>query len=317
MDQRNESAVSEFLILGFSDHPKLQFPLFVIFLLIYLITLVGNMSIITLVCIDCHLHTPMYRFLCNLSIIDVCYTSVTLPKLMEIHLSHHNAISYKGCMTQQFFFCSIAIAEYYILAVMALDRYVAICRPLHYTVIMTGRLCFLLSSISWTAGFLSSVPLSVLTSGLSFCRSNVINHLLCDVKPLMQLSCTDTRTLETMILLVAMFSGFCPFTLICSSYVYIVSAILKISSNEGRKRAFSTCSSHLIIVCLFCGIMICTYVGPASMVSLEKDKVLALLYAAVIPMLNPIIYSLRNREVKLALKKIADSFVSILSKDTA
>ncbi|XP_069506060.1 olfactory receptor 5AR1-like [Ambystoma mexicanum] len=310
MEKRNQSTNTEFLILSLTDNPMLQFPLFIVFLLIYLTTLFGNTSIITLVCIDCHLHTPMYAFLCNLSIIDVCYTSVTLPKLMQIHFTQNNAISFNGCMTQQYFFCSIAIAEYHILAVMAFDRYVAICKPLHYTIIMTRKVCFLLSSISWTSGFLSSLPISFLTSGLSFCRSNVINHLMCDVKPLMQLSCSDTRILEIVIFIVTMLYAFCPFVLICTSYIYIIMAILNIRSSEGRQRAFSTCSSHLIVFSLFCVIMICTYAGPASVDSLEKDKVLALLYVAVIPMLNPIIYSLRNREVKFALTRNRKHFVS-------
>ncbi|XP_069506063.1 olfactory receptor 5AR1-like [Ambystoma mexicanum] len=301
MERQNQSTFTEFLLLGFSDRPTLQLPLFILFLLMYLITLLGNTLIITLVYIDCRLHVPMYILLCNLSFFDVCYTSVSLPKLMEIHLMQHKIISFAGCMTQFYFFSSFVIAEYYILAMMAFDRYVAICKPLHYTVIMTRRLCFLLSSISWAAGFLSSIALTALLSGLSFCFSNVINHLVCEVKPLMKLSCSDTSMLETVIYVEAVVCAFSPFTLICSSYFYIISTIIQIHSNEGRRKAFSTCSSHLTIVCLFCGILICTYIGPTSKGSRENDKVLALLYSTVIPMLNPIIYSLRNRQVKRAL----------------
>ncbi|XP_069057620.1 olfactory receptor 5AR1-like [Pleurodeles waltl] len=314
MKSINHTTVTDFIILGLSNNPMLQFPLFIIFLLIYLVTLVGNTSIILLVFCDSCLHTPMYAFICNLSFIDVCYSSVTLPKLLEIHLSQHKAISFTGCMAQQYFLGTNAIAEYNTLAMMAFDRYVAICKPLHYTVIMTKRLCILLSGVSWTAGFLNLIPFTVLISRLSFCGSNVINHLLCDVKPLMQLSCSSTHTLEIMIPVVTMLCGFCPSILICTSYVYIISAIFKIRSHEGRVRAFSTCSSHLVIVCLFCGLMICTYIGPASMDSLEKDKVLAVLYTNVIPMLNPIIYSLRNREVKGALKKIRDHLRSTIQQ---
>ncbi|XP_078510183.1 olfactory receptor 5B21-like [Lissotriton helveticus] len=310
MECQNLTRFGEFLLLGFSDHPQLQIPLFVLFLLMYLVTLIGNTSIIVLVYSDVHLHTPMYAFLCNLSFLDVCYTSVTIPKLLEIHLNQSKAILFVGCMTQLYFFSSIAIAEYYLLAAMAFDRYVAICKPLHYTLTMTKSLCSLLLIASWTSGFLSSVAHTILTSRLSFGHSNVINHLLCDGKAIIQLSCSDTSKLETVIFIEAIIFGFFPFTLICISYIYIISAVLNIRSEEGRRRAFSTCSSHLIVVSLFCGVMICTYIGPASMNSLDKDKILAVLYAAVIPMLNPVIYSLRNRKVKCALKKIREQVSS-------
>ncbi|XP_029435702.1 olfactory receptor 5V1-like [Rhinatrema bivittatum] len=304
METNNQTSLEEFIILGFSDYPRIKYLIFGMLLMIYLITLIGNLLIITVTSIDVHLQNPMYFFLSNLSCIDICYTSVTLNKILSIFITKNATISFVACIMQLYLFMSLAGTEFSILAVMAYDRYVAICNPLRYSMIMKKRICGLLAAASWILGFLEIIPHTVLTSQLSFCGSNIINHFFCDLTALLKLSCSDTFVIETVILLEGLLLGLSPFLLTLSSYVFIISAILKINSTESRRKLFSTCSSHLTVVILFYGSAICMYLRPASMYSMGKDKLFAVLYIAVIPMLNPIIYTLRNKDVKSALLKV-------------
>ncbi|XP_069057591.1 olfactory receptor 5AR1-like [Pleurodeles waltl] len=297
-------SVCYFVILGFPNLPHLQYMLFLIFLLIYLFALSGNLTISAVIYIDSHLHTCMYFFLANLSILDICYTSVIAPKLLRIFLSDDKSISFSGCMAQLYFFMSLGTTEYLILTIMAYDRYVAICKPLQYTVMMNKELCIYLAMSAWAIGFLVAAPNTALISSLLFCGSRKINHLFCDVTPLLTLSCSDTRITEIVIFLEGVFVCFNCFLLILISYVYIITSIFKISSRTGRTKAFSTCSAHLTSVTLYYGAIFCLYMRPTSSYSLDLGKFLSVIYTGVIPMLNPIIYSLRNKDFKKAVIKV-------------
>ncbi|XP_029435703.1 olfactory receptor 1019-like [Rhinatrema bivittatum] len=304
MSQINQTTVSEFIIQGISEYPELQNFLFIVLLLIYLVTLMANLAIITVACVDSLLHTPMYFFLCNLSLLDMCYTTVTLHKVLLSFSTGNNTISFISCMVQLYFFTAFACTEFFLLTVMAYDRYVAICRPLHYMVVMNKKVCCLLSVVSWTIGFLDTMTYPILTSQLSFCGSNEIKHFFCDLTALLKLSCSDTSIIEVLLLIEGVLFGACPFLLTLMSYVFIISTIMKIHSVEGRRKAFSTCSSHLTVVVLFYGTIMFTYMTPTSMLSLNQNKLFAMLYTTVIPMLNPIIYSLKNKQVKNAFMKV-------------
>ncbi|XP_029437186.1 olfactory receptor-like protein COR4 [Rhinatrema bivittatum] len=304
MEAENLTTVTEFIILGFPEYPDLQIPLFLLFLLIYLIILMGNLTIIALTCLDPHLHTPMYFFICNLSFLDISYTSVTLPKLLDIFLRKGQHISAVGCFTQAYFFIFLACEEFLLLTVMAYDRYIAICHPLRYPEIMNQKLCVLMALGSWIFGFLEPMTHTVLLSHLSYCRFNEINHFFCDLSAVLKLSCTSTSTIDHLTYIFGAFIGLPCFFLILTSYVYIISTILRIRSTEGRHKAFSTCSSHLTVVILYYGTLMCLYMRPASMQSLDQNKLFALLYNVLIPMVNPMIYSLKNREVKEAMRRV-------------
>ncbi|XP_069505911.1 olfactory receptor 5AR1-like [Ambystoma mexicanum] len=314
MEKQNQTSIMEFIIVGFLVAPELQPLLFSSFLLIYLVTICGNLVIIVTVTLDRHLKTPMYFFLQNLSFLDIFCMSVTFPKLMASFLDERRSISFNGCMTQIYFFLSFTSTEFYLLAAMAYDRYVAICHPLRYTSIMNKRSCLLLVALSWLPGFLDTVPHAVMASRLTFCGSNEIHHFFCDLTALMTLSCSDTHTLESLIYVEGIFAGLIPFSLTITSYVYIISVILKIRSAEGRRKAFSTCTSHLTVVTLFYGTVICMYVRPASSYSLDQGKILAILYTTLIPMFNPLIYSLRNKEMKGAFTRLIGISVPSLRK---
>ncbi|XP_029437170.1 olfactory receptor 5B21-like [Rhinatrema bivittatum] len=306
MSPRNDSAVTEFLILGFSDLPGLRVPLFLLFLLVYLFTLAGNLLILAVICTDSHLHTPMYFFLCNLSVLDASSSSVSLPKLLDILATQNKSIAFSACMLQQYFCSSLTATEYFLLAAMAYDRYAAICDPLHYTVLMSKKLSALLAAGCWVSMFLDSAIFMVFFSRLDFCGANQINHVFCDIAALVQLACSNTRTVELYVLVQSVLIMFGPFLLTLASYGCIVAAILKIRSAEGRRKAFSTCSSHLTVVILFYVTLFCMYMRPKSMFSADLNKIFALLYTALIPMLNPMIYSLRNKDVKDALVKLCN-----------
>ncbi|XP_056388276.1 olfactory receptor 5AR1-like [Hyla sarda] len=295
---------TEFVLLGFYEFPNSQLNLFVIFLVIYVATLVGNLLSTGLFCFDPQFHTPMYILLCNMSMVDISFTSMVLPKLLAIFLTGNNIISYNGCMTQVFFFVVLMVSEYFILAAMAYDRYVAICHPLRYSYFMSLTVCFWMSCTSWGIGLLEGILYAILISSCIFCRSNKIDHLFCDLKPLIKLSCSDTRTIETVILGPSALIGFVPSIMTLVSYIYIISTILKIHSKEGRHKTFSTCSSHLTVILLFYGTVLGMYMRPKSSYSMDQDKMFAILYTGVIPMLNPLIYSLKNQEVKKALSRI-------------
>nr|XP_003421892.1 olfactory receptor 5V1-like [Loxodonta africana] len=302
MERENQTALFEFIILGFSNLNELQFLLFTIFLVTYIYTLGGNIFLILVTMIDTHLHIPMYFFLENLAFIDICYSTTNVPQMMVHLLSEKKSISYGCCIAQLFAFIFFVGSESLLLAAMAYDRYVAICKPLRYSVIMDKAMYSQLAALSWAGGFLNSVVHTVLTFRLPFCGNNQINYFFCDIPPLLILSCGDTSINELVLFSAGVFFGWTPFLCITVSYLYIISTILRISSSEGRQKAFSTCASHLVIVLLYYGSGIFTYARPISAYSLEKDRLISVLYSVVTPMLNPIIYSLRNKDIKDAMK---------------
>ncbi|XP_020006819.1 olfactory receptor 5V1-like [Castor canadensis] len=306
MERENQTTLSEFIILGFSNLNDLQFLLFAIFLMIYLCTLAGNVFIILMTLADSRLHTPMYFFLRNLAFLDICYTTTNVPQMMVHFLSEKKSISFGGCVTQLFAFLFFVGVECLLLAAMAYDRYIAICKPLQYSVIMNKALYSQLAASCWGCGFLNSVVHTVLTFRLPFCGNNQINYFFCDIPPLLILSCGDTSVNELVLLFIGVFIGWAPFLGIILSYIYIISTILRIHSSEGRQKAFSTCASHLVIVLLYYGSSIFTYVRPISSYSLAKDRLISVLYSIVTPMLNPIIYTLRNKDIRKALRAVGE-----------
>lgn len=303
MELENGTVRTEFFLLGFSDHPELQTVLFAVFFSIYSVTLMGNLGMILLITSSSYLHTPMYFFLCILSFIDACYSSVIAPKLLVDLVSEQKAISFHGCAAQLYFFCSLVDTESFLLAVMAYDRYVAICNPLLYTVIMSRRACCQLAFGAFLGGTMSSIIHTTNTFHLSFC-SNVINHFFCDISPLFSLSCTDTYMHDIILVVFAsLVEATCLLTVLLS-YVYIIIAILETGSAEGRRKGFSTCTSHLAVVTIYHGTLISIYLRPSTGHSLDSDKVTSVFYTLIIPMLNPLIYSLRNKDVKNAFRKV-------------
>ncbi|XP_037374482.1 olfactory receptor 5V1 [Talpa occidentalis] len=304
MEGKNQTELTEFIILGFSNLNGLEFFLFTIFLLTYMCTLGGNVFIILVIMADPRLHTPMYYFLGNLAFLDICYTTTNVPQMMVHLLSEKKSISYGGCMAQLFAFIFFVGSECLLLAAMAYDRYIAICKPLRYSVIMDKTMYSQLAASCWTGGFLNSVVHTVLTFRLPFCGNNKINYFFCDIPPLLILSCGDTSINQMALLTIGVFIGWTPFLCIILSYLYIISTILRIHSSEGRHKAFSTCASHLIIVLLYYGSAIFTYVRPISSYKLENDRLISVLYSVVTPMLNPIIYTLRNKDIKEAAKAV-------------
>ncbi|XP_052051654.1 olfactory receptor 1361-like [Apodemus sylvaticus] len=305
MSSINQSSLTEFLLLGLSRQPKEQQQLlFLLFLIIYLATVLGNLLIILAISTDSRLHTPMYFFLSNLSFVDVCFSSTTVPKVLAIHILRNQAISFSGCLTQLYFLCVFAEMDNFLLAVMAYDRFVAICHPLHYTTKMTHRLCVLLVMGSWLVATLQALLHTLLMAQLSFCGDNIIPHFFCDVTPLLKLSCSDTHLNDLMILTVGNVIMVTPFVCILISYLRITCAVLRVSSSKGGWKSFSTCGSHLAVVCLFYGTIISLYFNPSSSHSAGRDMAAAMMFTVVTPMLNPFIYSLRNRDIKCALRKL-------------
>ncbi|XP_029435444.1 olfactory receptor 1-like [Rhinatrema bivittatum] len=302
-DRENATIVKQFIIVGFSASKKFQSFLFLLFLLVYASIIAGNSVMIIIICKDHHLHTPMYFFLSNFSFLEICFTSVTVPKMLADFMVDSKAISFSGCITQLFFFLMLGCAENYFLAAMAYDRYVAICSPLRYPLIMNNPFCVQLSILCWTGGFISALAPTILVSRLSFCSSNVINHYFCDITPLMKLSCTDTRTVEIIIFAAASTVVAISLLLTLASYICIISSILRIPMSTNRWKAFSTCGSHLTVVTIFFGTGIFIYMKPAESYSLDDNKVVSVFYSVLTPLLNPFIYSLRNKDVKDALRK--------------
>ncbi|XP_075784958.1 olfactory receptor 5AR1-like [Pelodiscus sinensis] len=303
MEEGNHSEATEFILSGLTDRPELQVPLFLVFLMIYIVTLVGNGGMISLITTDPRLHTPMYFFLRNLSFSDLCYSSIISPKMLQIFLAERKSISRTACAVQMYFFIYFADLECLLLVVMAYDRYVAICNPLLYTVTMSRQLCSQLVAGVCVVGLVDALIETCFTFRLSFCRSNVINHFYCDTPPLLVLSSSDTFISETVILTFVGFIVVSSVVIVLLSYFYIISSILQIRSAEGRRKVFSTCSCHLTVVGMFHGSQLFMYLRPPSSYSMETDKIASVFYTLVIPMLNPLIYSLRNREVKDALRK--------------
>ncbi|XP_025308543.3 olfactory receptor 1030 [Canis lupus dingo] len=304
MVRGNSTLVTEFVLLGLTDRPELQPILFVLFLLIYLITVCGNLGMLVLIKIDSRLHTPMYFFLASLSCLDLCYSTNVTPKMLVNFLSEKKTISYAACLVQCYFFIAMVITEYYMLAVMAYDRYMAICNPLLYSSKMSRGVCICLIVGPYVYGFLSGLMETMWTYRLTFCGSNIINHFYCADPPLIQLSCSDTFIKETSMFVVAGFNLSNSLLIILISYIFILIAILKMHSAEGRHKAFSTCGSHLVAVTVFYGTLFCMYVRPPTDKSVEQSKIIAVFYTFVSPMLNPIIYSLRNKNVKQAFWKL-------------
>ncbi|XP_065271322.1 olfactory receptor 6N1-like [Emys orbicularis] len=299
-DGRNQTVIMEFILLGFGDFPDLQILLF---LMIYLATMAGNTLIIVLVVADQHFHTPMYFFLGNLSCLETCYTSTILPRLLISLLTGDKTMSVSGCIIQLYFFGSLAGTECCLLAVMSYDRYLAICKPLHYSTLMNIRICLQLAAASWLNGCLAVIILISFLSQVLFCGQNEIDHFYCDIIPLMELSCSDTRLIILVDFILTCVFILPPFLLTLISYVCIIATILRIPSTTGRKKAFSTCSSHLIVVTIFYGTLIVVYMLPKRDILGDLKKVLSLCYTVLTPLVNPLIYSLRNREVKEALCK--------------
>ncbi|XP_029441700.1 olfactory receptor 1C1-like [Rhinatrema bivittatum] len=313
MEQTNETAVLEFILLGLTEHMELRGFLIVVFLAMYLMNLLGNGTMITVIGGNSQLHTPMYFFLCNLSFVDMCFTSVTVPKMLSNLISDKKTISFSECITQLYFFIVFATAECILLSIMAYDRYVAICNPLHYITIMNKNVCLRMSASSFIISFLNALLHTLLVYRLSFCNSNKIQHFFCDLTPMLQLSCTDTTINELVIFSEASLLAMLPFLIILVSYIRIINTILKIQSTGGRRKTFSTCSSHLTVVLLFYGTVFFMYFRPSSSYSMEKDRIASVMYNVLSPMLNPFIYSLRNRDVKTALKRMLN-MASVLTE---
>ncbi|XP_032751297.1 olfactory receptor 5B12-like [Rattus rattus] len=302
----NSTKVTEFIFAGLTDDPELQIPLFIVFLLIYLSTLLGNLGMVGLILLDSHLHTPMYLFLSHLSLVDFGYSSAVTPKVMAGLLSIDKTISHNACAMQFFFFVSFITTESFLLAAMAYDRYAAVCKPLHYTTTMTTNTCVCLTVGSYVCGFLNSSIHTGNIFRLSFCKSDVIDHFFCDAPPLLALSCSDTSVSEMVILFVVGFNDLFSIVVIMISYLFIFITILRMRSSEGRQKTFSTCASHLTAVSIFYGSGIFMYLQPSSSHTMGSDKMASVFYTMIIPMLNPLVYSLRNKEVKSAFKKAVE-----------
>lgn len=298
--------VTDFVLAGLTDRPGLQLPLFFLFLAFYLLTVVGNLGLITLISLNSHLHIPMYFFLFNLSLIDFSFSTAIMPKMLMSFVLERNLVSYAGCMTQLFFFCFFVFSESFILSAMAYDRYVAICKPLQYTVIMSPHVCLLLLLGVYGMGIFGAFSHTGNLLFLTFCADNLINHYMCDILPLLELSCNGSYINVLVVWIVVTIGIGLPIVAIFVSYGFILYSIFHISSTEGRSKAFSTCSSHIIAVSLFFGSGAFMYLKPPSLLPLDQGKVSSLFYTIVVPMFNPLIYSLRNKDVKLALKKTLD-----------
>ncbi|KAM6437829.1 olfactory receptor 5V1-like [Liasis olivaceus] len=307
MDFRNQTLATEFVFLGFSNITHGQVYLIGVFLTIYLVTILGNLMIITLSLVDSHLHSPMYFFLSHLSCLDVCYSTVTVPKILANLLLQRHTISYNHCLAQMFFLMAFSGSECWLLAIMAYDRYAAICQPLRYSHLMSPHICTQAALITWVWGFLDSALHTALASKLHFCGENQIHHIFCDLPPLLKIACGDIYVSQMTIHIATIFAGLTPFLLVAISYIYILASILHIRSNSGRQKAFSTCSSHMLVVILYFGNGLLNYNQPSSGYSLQTDTLISTMYCIVTPMLNPLIYSLRNKEVKEALRKVLES----------
>ncbi|CAH6778469.1 Olfr821 [Phodopus roborovskii] len=299
---KNHTTVTVFILLGLTDDLQLQVVIFVLLFLTYMLSVTGNLTIITLTLLDSHLKTPMYFFLRNFSFLEISFTTVCIPKFLVSMATGDKTISYNDCAAQLFFTILLGATEFFLLAAMSYDRYVAICKPLHYTTIMSSRICNLLVLASWLSGFLIIFPPLIMGLQLDFCATNTVDHFFCDVFPVLQLSCTDTHVIELMALLSAILTLLVTLVLVSLSYTHIIRTILRIPSSQQRKKAFSTCSSHMVVVSISYGSCIFMYVKPSAKERVALNKGIALLSTSLAPMLNPFIYTLRNKQVKDALK---------------
>ncbi|XP_061280751.1 olfactory receptor 6F1-like [Bos javanicus] len=304
MNVANQTRVTEFIFLGFSGVLYLRLALFVIFLTVYLLSLMGNTLIIFIVLTDSTLQTPMYIFLGNLSFLEIWYTTATVPKLLATCLSQVVTISVSGCITQYYFFFSLGATECILLAVMAYDRYLAICSPLRYSFLMRLQVCLQFSAGSWIGGFIAPLPPTILISYLNFCGPQKINHFFCDSDPIFKLSCSDTFLVEALGYTCSSVVILSSFLLTMSSYGNIVVTIIKLSSREARKKTFSTCASHLTVVTIYYGTIIFAYVRPPAKYNFTMGKVISVFYCVITPLVNPLVYTLRNKDVKKAFRKV-------------
>ncbi|KAH0502036.1 Olfactory receptor 2A12 [Microtus ochrogaster] len=302
--RQNQSWVSEFILLGFSSDPTTNSILFIVFLLIYLSSVMGNGLIILLICLDTHLHTPMYFFLCILAMLDTGYITTTKPQMLIHLLAHSHTISFAGCWMQMYVFGALAATESMLFVIMAYDRYVAICYPLHYTVILNWGLCIESASGSLVCGFLSALLHTFFTMSLPYCGPNKVNHYFCEGPTVHSLACMDTHLIEMIDQVLSILMCLIPISLIMTSYIHIAMAILKIKSTQERCKAFSTCASHLTVVTIFYGPASYIYMRPNSSFSPERDKQISLFYNTFTALLNPVVYSLRNKDIKRAFLKV-------------
>uniref|UniRef100_A0A673TD36 Olfactory receptor n=1 Tax=Suricata suricatta TaxID=37032 RepID=A0A673TD36_SURSU len=310
---RNHTVITEFVLLGISDDPKLQAIIFIFLFMAYVLSVTGNLTIIILTLTDFHLKTPMYYFLRNFSFLEITFTSVSVPRFLGTIITKVKTISYNNCLAQLFFFIFM-VTEFYLLAAMSYDRYIAICKPLHYMTIMNPRVCILLVFSSWLISFLIIFPAIMLLLCLNYCRSNIIDHFTCDYFPLLQLSCSDTKFLEILGFSCAVFTLMFTLALVFLSYIYIIRTILRIPSTSQRTKAFSTCSSHMIVISISYGSCIFMYIKPSAKDRASLTKGVAVLNTSVAPMLNPFIYSLRNQQVRRAFMDRARKIVFFLRK---
>ncbi|XP_021045139.1 olfactory receptor 1468-like [Mus pahari] len=311
MTMNNKTVISQFILLGLPILPEYQHLFYALFLAMYLTTVLGNLIIIILILLDCHLHTPMYLFLSNLSFCDFCFSSVTMPKLLQNMQSQDTSITYAGCLTQMYFSNLFGGLEIFLLVIMAYDRYAAICLPLHYSSIMSLKLCVCLVLMSWVISVLNSMLHTLLLAKLSFCEDNVIPHFFCDISALLKLACSDIHINELMIFFLGGPIMVIPFLLIVVSYIKIVFSIVKVSSTRAIHKVFSTCGSHLSVVSLYYGTVIGLYLCPSANNFTVKKASITMMYTVVTPMLNPFIYSLRNRDIKEALVRVLIKKISL------
>ncbi|KAG8543863.1 hypothetical protein GDO81_023524 [Engystomops pustulosus] len=303
MSSSNQTLPMYFILSGISNVPEMQLPIFLLVLLTYLLTLGGNMTIFLLVCLDDHLHTPMYFFLCNLSILDMSSSTVTMHRVFSSFITADTKISFWACMVQMYFFASFTSDELLLLTIMSYDRYMAICRPLHYHTVMCLKFCSKLTAICWAIGFLQVLPLVVMLSNITCFRTIEINHFFCDIMPLIRLPCRNISVLELYNFINGLILAILPFFLTFIPYIFIVIAILKIRSSTGRRKTFYTCSSHLTVIILLYTSLVCQYLQPESTSDQGSSKLYSLFNTAAVPLLNPLIYSLKNKDVKEALKR--------------
>ncbi|XP_002931037.2 LOW QUALITY PROTEIN: olfactory receptor 6C70 [Ailuropoda melanoleuca] len=311
---KNRTKHIEFILLGLTDNPQLQSVIFLFPLLNYVLSMIENLTIIALTLLDSHLKTPVYFFLHNFSFLEILFTSVCIPRFLITIVTREKAISYDGCIAQLFFYIFLGVTEFFLLAAMSYDRYVAICKPLPYTSIMSSRICHQIVLSSWATGFLVVFPPMILALNLDFCASNIIDHFICDISPVLQLSCSDTHFLEQIAFFSAVMIIIVTLFLVILSYSGIIKTILKVPSVQQRKKAFSTCSSPMIVVSITYGSFMFMYIKPSANERVTSSKGVAVLNTSVAPLLNPFIYTLRNQQVKQALRDVFSKIFSVSEK---
>ncbi|KAM3911236.1 olfactory receptor 2F1-like [Leptodactylus fuscus] len=307
MEAKNQTWMDFFIMKGISDLPQLQTPIFFLVLSIYLAILSGNSAILLLICNDHQLQTPMYYFLSHLSIMDICYSTVTMHKTLAVYISGDRRVPFSACIAQMYFYVALLCCEFVLLTAMSYDRYVAVCNPLRYVMIMNGKVCSLLTSVCWVLGFSEVAPSIYIIYEIHCFRSNEIDHFFCDLLVIMKLFCYKASKMEHLIYIESIFVGFLPFMLTLTSYFFIIRTILQIHSSTGRRKSFYTCSSHIGVVSLLYVSIFCVYMRPTSSFTLESDKFFTLFYTALTPMLNPLIYSLKNKDVKMAIQRLMNN----------